>query len=168
MSPSVRKRVPPSAFSSLPILLWVGSGEGSLHVAEKLAFDQFIGNGGAIDFNQRCRVAQALMMQRCASSCRRAFAKMSTRPLVGAAMANLLTQRFHGNASADDPVTGPQFRASSCGSRPVNACGRARVLTTSSVFSIDSGFSTKIERHPKRVAFDGRLDSAMTRNHDDF
>ena len=60
---SSRNRVPPLATSKSPLRSRVGAGEGPLAVAEQLALDEVLGQGAAVDRDERVAGAVALVVE---------------------------------------------------------------------------------------------------------
>ena len=61
---SSRNSVPPSASSKSPRAIGVGVGEGALLVAEELALQQVLGDGAAVDRDERAALARARAVER--------------------------------------------------------------------------------------------------------
>ena len=68
---------------------------------------------------------------------------MSTRPLEGAAIGDLLAQVLDQRALADDLLAALDLRPQGCGSPARGGRARGPGSTTRSVFSSESGFSMK-------------------------
>ncbi len=82
-------------------------------MAEEFAFDQLLGDGGAVDFHEGLLGAQAEQVQgvRHQFLSRPAFAENQHPAVGGSRQRQLLAQRLHGDAVADDPVLALQFFA---------------------------------------------------------
>ncbi len=101
--------MPPSAFCSLPILSSVRAGKAALAMAEQLAFDQLFGDGRAIHFDESLRAARAAVVNRVRHQflAGAAFAVDQHASVGGGHQRQLLPQRLHGNAFADDLQLAP-------------------------------------------------------------
>ena len=90
-----------------------GAGEAAFDMAEKFGFDEFFGDGGAIDFDERAFVAEAGGVQRACDEflAGAAFAVDQNAAVGGSGDGDLLAQRLHGNAVADDLIAVAEFGA---------------------------------------------------------
>ncbi len=84
------------------------AGQAALAVAEQLAFDEFFGNGGAVHFDERLGGARAGGVNRVRDQflAGAAFAENQHAAVGGGHQAQLLAQRLHGHALADDAQLG--------------------------------------------------------------
>ena len=92
-------------------LVFHGPGERAFHVAEQFAFDQFLGDGGAVDFHEGLLGAETEKMQgmRDQFLSGPAFAKNQDAAVGGSRQSQLLAQGLHGDAFANDAVFALQF-----------------------------------------------------------
>ena len=88
-----------------------GAGKRALTVAKHLAFDQIFRDGGAVDLDEGLVFAQALRVHRTRDQffSRPRLAIDEHAPVGWGHESNLLSQRFHGHAVADNHVAGEQL-----------------------------------------------------------
>src|SRR5579862_2277841 len=89
--------------SELADFVFAGAGKTTLGVPEELGFDEFLGNGGAIDFNKRLVAAEAGGVQRAGDQflAGSAFSVDQDATVGWRGQSDLLPERLHGNALAD-------------------------------------------------------------------
>ena len=109
----VQENRAPVGLLELADLIVGGAGEGSPPVAEELAFDQLVGDGGAVHFHQRLSGPQRAGMQ----SARHQFFPGAAlpvdehAPVGGRRQRQLLPQRLQGDAFPHDAVAGAELLA---------------------------------------------------------
>src|SRR5579859_2157286 len=101
------------SFLKLADFIFTGAGEAALNVAEKFGLDQFFGNGGAVYFDERTFVAKTGGVQRVRNEflAGAALAVNEDATVGGSSDGNLLAQRLHRDAVADDLIAMAELAA---------------------------------------------------------
>ena len=88
-----------------------GPSEGAFHMSEQLALNELLRDGGAVHFHKRLLGAPAHQVQgmRHQLFSRAAFAVDENAAAGGRRQCQLLSQRLHGHAFADDAVLAPKL-----------------------------------------------------------
>ncbi len=146
--------MPPSAFCSLPTLSSLAPVKLPLPMAEQLALDQLLGNGGAVDVDERlvARVAHGVDGVGDQFLARAALAEDQHAAVGAGHQAQLLAQRLDRDAVPMMPATRPRPRCAAAATSAPAAAARWRSSTTTMTLSMVSGFSRK-SKAPSLVAF---------------
>src|SRR5690349_24640903 len=147
--------------------VFTGAREAALDVPEELGLDQFLGNRGAIYLYKWLAAAQTGGVERAGDQfLAGATLAINEHPPVGRrGECNLLAQRLHGNAIAQDAIALAEFFAEA----PIfrfEAQEFERSLHGLGRFLERERFLDEVERAQLRGA-NGRFDIAVSRNHDD-
>ena len=137
--------MPPSAISNLPRRSATAPVNAPLHVAEQLALDQLLGNRGAVHLDERAGAPPAQRVDACArpAPCRCRSRRRSARGRWSAPPSRPARAAAPSRSSRRPSSGGDRRARAARGSPPRAGAGAARCATTSTVFSSDSGFSTK-------------------------
>ena len=137
-------------------------------MAEQLAFDQLFRNRRAVHFDERLRRARAGRVNRVRDQflAGAAFAEDQHAAVGGGHQRQLLAQRLHRHAFADDAQLGVSVPRNRCSSSSSRRCCTALLITTVT-FSMVSGFSKKIER-AQLGGLHGGFDGAVAGDDDHF
>src|SRR6202023_2825065 len=100
-------------FFELADFVFRGAGEAAFYVAEEFRFDQVFRDGGAIHFDKEPFVAEAGGMEGAGDEflAGTAFAEDKDAAICGGGDGDLLAQRFHGDAFADDLIAVAELAA---------------------------------------------------------